>query len=106
MLVVYGSGRFMVPILYTAVVIEDKYGKRNFDWLASTYLSVIVSTSFIKQLRDISQSKDYEQRVEKLRKQRLSMVDKNNFRVLLLVISFMHVLVAVLLVWKFNWKMF
>lgn len=104
--VIYGASRFMIPILYTAIVLEDKYPKQNTDWLMATYLSVVVSTDFVEQLRDISQTKNHEQKIQKLRKQRLKMIDRRIFDILLLTISLTHLLTSFVLIWKFNWKIF
>ena len=38
-----GIRRYMLPIVYTAVAIEHKYGQDEIDWLASTFGKFVLS---------------------------------------------------------------
>ena len=105
LLVINGAEKYMMVVLYTAVVLESKYGKRNTDWLASTYISVVSSSKLIKRLYEISQIDDYEERIGTLRKQRLAIVRRTSFRFVLIVIAFAHVIVAFLLSSAFHWRL-
>jgi hypothetical protein len=47
-------GRLSVPILYTALNVEDRYGVSGFDGLASTFLAFTSSVDYIRELRGIA----------------------------------------------------
>jgi hypothetical protein len=103
-LVIVGVGKFMIPVLYTAAIIESRYGKRNIDWLVSTFTSVVVSSKFIRRIQDISRIDNHEERIALLKKQRLEMIDRPHFRALLFVLSLLHIVSAAVLNIFFGWR--
>lgn len=105
-IVIIGVSKFMIPVLYTALIIESQYGKRNTDWLVSTYISVVVSIKFIRRVQEISYIDNYDERIALLKKQKLEMVDRPHFRTLLFALSLLHVVSAVLLNIFFSWRIF
>ena len=103
-LVSYGAGKFMLPVLYTAVVVEKnmkRYGK--YDSLAETFISTLISTSFLDELHKISQIENYDDRLRALRKKNLPLVSRDRFRRMLAVVALMHVATALALGLAFNW---
>jgi hypothetical protein len=103
-IIVTKISRYMIPVIYTALTLEVKIGKGKPDYLVSTFLSSVVSAKFTKELYEISLVRGYDERIERLRKIRLSMFDKKSSRYLLLIFSLLQVLVSILLNSIFNWR--
>jgi hypothetical protein len=102
--VAYGANKFMVPVIYTAVSIESKYGIQNEDWLASTFLSARLSPEILKRCQEISNVGKFEERIKAIRKQRIAFLYNKRFIVVLVVLSLMHIGGAVFLSLVFKWK--
>jgi len=94
----------MMPVLYTAVSIESKYGIQNEDWLASTFLSARVSPEILKRCQEISNVGKFEERIKAIRKQRMALIYSKRFIAVLAILSLMHIAGAVFLSSVFKWK--
>lgn len=102
--VAYGANQHMIPVLYTAITIETKYGMQNEDWLASTFFSARVSPELLRRWQEISKIENFEERIAAIRKQRMGLVHNKRFRITLLIISLLHIAGAAFLSLVFKWK--
>ena len=57
----------MLPIAYTAYHLEQKLGKNNIDWLATTYISTNFSGSYVL-LKAINEKETHQERINELKK--------------------------------------
>jgi hypothetical protein len=104
--VAYGGSKFMLPVLYTAILLEKKYGERNTDYLASTFISTMISVDFLNRLQEISRIKNFDERTTTLKRQKFTLIYRRKFRALLIFISIGQVAVAILLNIVFSWPLF
>jgi len=104
--IIYGASKFMLPIVYTIVSIEEMYEAHGLDLLGSTFLSVTISSDFIDQLRKIRLIKNNDSRMMALRNLRFRLVDRKSFRIILYVISLSEIICAILLKNCFYWPLF
>jgi len=61
------SSQLMLPIAYTAYHLEQKLGKNNIDWLATTYISTNFSGSYVL-LKAINEKETHQERINELKK--------------------------------------
>ena len=104
MIVIAGVERFMRPVLYTVVVLETRYGVGYSDWLASTFLSVVISPDVVEQLKSISRLEEFSDRMEELRRRKLELINRRGFRITLATFAVLHIAISILLSAVFRWK--
>ena len=100
--------RMMLPVLFTAVSLEYRYGRSNADWLASTFLSAAVSPEALNAIQSISTEQDYTKRIERLRKVNISPMGKGKglSRAGLLLVALGQVVAPIILALVFQWQLF
>ncbi len=59
--------KLSLPTIYTAVSIEQKYGSASADWLASTFVSTIISPDYLNRLKTIALIQDPSDRIKQLK---------------------------------------
>jgi hypothetical protein len=59
--------QMMLPVLFTALSLEHRYGDREGDWLASTFLSTLASPEYQEGLRRLTSIADRTERMTQLR---------------------------------------
>lgn len=59
--------RSMIPILFTGLTLENKYGSPDNDWLISTYLNFNHGSSFVQLLLEINTLKTKEEKIQQLK---------------------------------------
>jgi len=106
LIIIRGISKFMLPIIYTAITLETKFGRRNTDWLSSTFMAIAVSPEFVKNIQRMSQIDDYYERIAKLRKLKLELIDRPHFRLILMLIIIAQITGGIILTTYFGWKLF
>lgn len=100
------ASKLMLPVIYSAVSLETKYGGAGEDWLASTFLGVL-SIEYIEELKSISTIQDTHQRMAKLRLSPLILFGKGSkTRLILLLVTLSQIIAPVVLFLFFNWQLF
>lgn len=97
-----------LPVIYTAISLEQKYGIANTDWLGSTFISVTMSPDYLKRLQVIAAIEDPTERIEKLKHAPLPLF-KGIYSYLLpigIVLISLLQLIAPFFLWRLGWRMF
>lgn len=58
--------RLSIPIVYTAVSLEHRYGEGDSDWLASTFLMFAASNTYVEEMKAICSIENHEERMKRL----------------------------------------
>lgn len=96
----------MVPVAYVAVCLEQKYGDKNIDWLATTFaLHAGTSGLHIKDLMDIVDIADKNERIKKLRNFKITF-RKSYTHLGLILITLAQLIIPIILSFVFNWRLF
>jgi hypothetical protein len=105
--VMYRINKLMIPIVYTAVSLEQKYGAARTDWLASTFLATAVSADGVSILREISAEQDYTLRIGRLRTVRMPLMGsgKGLTRAALALASVGQLVAPIVLNLVFRWPL-
>ena len=102
--------RVMLPILFTAISLEREYGgDENADWLATTFLSVTVSPTYLDTLRAISKIQDRAERIKQLKRTGLPVIfggGRGFFRSALFFIGLLQIAGSIILTSIFKWQLF
>jgi hypothetical protein len=106
--VTYRINKLMIPIVYTAVSLEQKYGGPRMDWLASTFLATAVSADAVSILREISAEQDCALRIGRLRTVRMPLIGsgKGLIRAALALATVGQLVAPVVLNLVFQWPLF
>ena len=100
--------KLAIPIIYTAVSIENKYGGDDADWLASTYTSNVITIEFVDKLKAISSIPNSAERAKQLRNLKPPLVggSKGLTRSALVLLAIGQIAAPVILALYFNWRLF
>ena len=91
------------PLLYIVVNIEDKYGGQYMDWAGSTFLSVVTSPDYVKNLKAFSSIQEPNERIQMLRN-----ITKPRWiitRTVFVLLGFGQVIAPVILSHYFDWQL-
>jgi len=105
----YNFSKFMLPALYTAISLEQKYGGRGEDWLATTLFSTAISTEIFRKLEKISTEHSHYQRMSDLRRIKMPPIGGSGrglSRAFLVLAALGHVIAPIVLTAFFNWRLF
>ncbi len=110
-MVLYLMSRFrkiILPYLYVAVSIEQKYGGSETDWMASTYLATNVSLESLQVFKKISNENNYEIKIERLKKNSIPLLGRGKglSRATLIMAFLGQVTAPFILAYFFNWQLF
>lgn len=97
-----------LPVIYTAISLEQKFGIANTDWLASTFISVTMSPDYLKHLKEIAKINDPVERIEQLKHAPIPLF-KGIYSYLLptgIVLVSLLQLIAPFFLWRLGWRMF
>jgi hypothetical protein len=101
--------RFTLPVIYVAISLERKFGSDNIDWLATTFISDVVSPAYAASLRLISSITNPVQRIRELRKMS-SPEFRPKIRLIgtstVIAIAIGHIIAPIVLSQYFGWKLF
>ena len=106
--ILYRFSRFALPIVYTAVSLENEYGGLDIDWLASTFLSYNVSVKYVNTLKNIRSVQDPVERIKCLRNVKVPLIGKRKgiARFALILITLGHLIAPIILKLFLNWRLF
>lgn len=107
-IIYYRLKRLMLPVIYTAVTLENKYGGDDSDWLVSTFVSTIISVEYIESLKEISKIQDPVERIESLKKLGLPKFfgATKVFTTIFFIVLFLQLLLPIILYRIFEWRFF
>ena len=71
------TNEITLPIIYTAASLEQKYGSKEMDWIASTFVSTVFSTEYLQRFREISMIADQNERIRMLNLVKLPLFQKD-----------------------------
>lgn len=97
-----------LPVIYTAISLEQKFGIDNTDWLGSTFISVTMSPDYLKQLQNIAANTNPEERIEQLKHTPIPLF-RGIYSYLLpsgIVLVSLLQLIAPFFLWRLGWRMF
>lgn len=100
--------RLMVPVIYTAVSLEHKYGAPHIDFLATTFLSISMSTEYVDELKAISMNQDPVERIRQLRGVTRPLLGsgRNIVTTALVLVALGQFIAPVILSLLFKWRFF
>jgi hypothetical protein len=100
--------KYMLPVVYAAIILENKYGKDSDDWLMSTFISISISPELTETFKRISSVDDYKERMKTLRNMDIPTlgIGRNRTRFSLIIISIGQILIPFLLTHFYNWRLF
>lgn len=104
----YRIDRALLPVAYTAVNLEAKYGEKNTDWLVSTFIAMLSSAEAIGMLKEIGAEQDYTQRITRLRKARVPILatGRGIASIALAIVALAQLVAPFILVLAFQWTFF
>ena len=99
--------RLMVSIIYTAVNLEQKYSVSNADFLATTFLSVTMSTEYVDELKNISLIQDPVERIRQLRGVARPLLGsgKGVITSALILVALGQIIAPIVLTMYFGWRL-
>jgi len=97
-----------LPIIFTAISIEQKYGIANMDWLASTFVSATISPDYFNQLKTIALIQDSSERMKQLRNLPIPLFKGiySYIITLAIVLVTLFQIIAPFFLWHYGWRMF
>jgi hypothetical protein len=100
--------RSALPIAYTVVNLEYKYGRRAADWLGSTFVSIFVNAAYVDELLEVGRIADFHERMARLRKMRGPLVGSGRgiVRASMILVALVQAAAAIVLWLYFGWRMF
>lgn len=106
--VTYFVLRMTLPILYTAVYLEQGYLGIERDWLVSTFLSTTISHEFVSELRSISSLQDLQEKYHRINKMPLPLPGRGPsiLRVGLVLLALSQAIAPLILCSVFGWRLF
>lgn len=106
--IAYSVFRMMVPVIYTAISLEYKYGASNTYFLATTFLSVTISTEYVDELKSISTIQNPVERIRELRGVVRPLLGSGSriVTVALVLVAFGQVIAPIILSLFFDWQFF
>jgi hypothetical protein len=105
---IYRINFILVSSFFTAVSLEQKYGGKNENWLASTLLLTGISPEALKEMTEISKINDPIIRAKRLRKASVPPIRKGMglLRFSLIIIAIGQIAAPFILAYFFQWKLF
>lgn len=106
--ILYRMNKLAIPVIYTAVGIENKYGGDDTDWLASTYAATIITAEFVSKLKAISSIQNAAERTKQLRELKSPLIggSKGLTRIALVLLAIGQIVAPAILYLYFNWRLF
>ena len=101
-----GADRRMLPIIYSAVRLEVRYGGDVEDWLATTFLSNAISFEHVAKIKYICSIPDQNERMKQLRQIKGSIFGEKKVWLFLIIITMGHIIAPVILFLTFQWRFF
>lgn len=107
LVIVYRITKFMLPTIYTAIFLEIKYGGNDSDWLASTFISTLISVDYFQSLKNICTIQDSIKRINALNKLKSPKYFEGNgiLRISFILSTLGQIMIALILYQQFNWRL-
>ena len=102
----YVIRRFTMPVVYTAVSLEQRLGDFGGDWLFSTLMGFTQSAEYIDRLRDISLIEDHAEKIQRLHKMPLPRIGsgKHIGKLAVATVAVAQIVASMILTVFFNWR--
>jgi len=106
--IIYRINKLMIPIVYTAVRLEQTYGEPGMDWLASTFTATSSSAKAISIVKEIAAEQDYSHRIGRLRRVYVPLMGsgKGLTRAALALVAVGQLVAPIVLALVFGWSLF
>lgn len=98
--------KLSLPIIFVVISLENKFGKANKDWLATTFISSIIGIKYIEELITISKIKNQEDRIKKLKLVKIPILGSGYgvIRGTLIILAIIQTIAPFVLTTYFNWR--
>jgi hypothetical protein len=106
MYILYRGAKFIVPVVYSATILEEKLGKDQNGLLVSTFIEYAISPEYLLELRNIATIADSKERISKLQKSSLPIFRSIRFNLILGLISAIQFILPFFLNGHNKWKFF
>jgi len=105
---VYIAGRIGLPLIYTYVNLERKYGHDQADWLGRSFFSIMISPRWVERALEIGELPDWSERFAEMRRLPMPVVGtgKGIIRACLVLVALAQIAAAFVLWAFFGWDMF
>ena len=101
-----GLSRYMIPIIFSAVNLEDQLSKDRKLLLFSTFVSFAASPEYLAQLKKIADIRDNHKKMEELHKMKFPMFARPRFNLMLMLVSAVELVIPFYLSTYHSWKLF
>jgi hypothetical protein len=101
-----GVSRYMIPIIFSAVNLEDQLAEGRKVLLISTFVSFAASAEYLAQLKKIADIRDNDKKMEELHKMKFPMFARRRFNLILMLISATELVIPFYLSTYQGWKLF
>jgi hypothetical protein len=98
----------MLPIVFTALSIDNKYDKNNeseCDWIMTSFLAVIINPNYVKDLREICKLKSSEERLMALSLAPVPDLLQGHIQAILFLIALIQLILFIYLQTYPGWKL-
>ena len=100
------TNKYMLPIIYTAISLENKLKRNSADGLITSFVSNIYSYKFIEEVLEISLIKDQKSRMKSLEKLNLKKRPPHRLEWICFASSLLQIIAALTLLLVSSWKMY
>ena len=106
--IIYRVNKLMIPIIYTAIRLEQEFGGEGIDWLATTFIGATGSTNSLQSLIQLNEQSSQEKRIELLRNSKVMAMGtgKGFARLALIFIVVGQLVLPFILTIYFGWNFF
>lgn len=106
MYILYRGAKFIVPIVYSAAILEDKLGMDKKGLLVSTFIEYAISPEYLLELKDVVNIVDSKERISELQRISSPRIRSRRFNVILGFISCVQFVSPFYLSFYYGWKLF
>jgi hypothetical protein len=101
-----GVSRYMIPVIFSAVNLEDQLAQEKKALFFSTFVSFAASPEYLEQLKKTAEIKDGNTKMEELRKLRFPMFRRRRFNLILMLVSSVQLVMPFYLNSYHGWRLF
>ena len=94
---IYAVGRFMVPVIYTALFLESKFERDDSDLIASTFARYSMKTVFVDEIYRISSLQSKQERTFRVNRLKYPFSFKSKFFLILCLLTAFQIVLAFIL---------
>ena len=105
--VIRTANRMMVPIAFSMLSLETKYGGGNHDWLANTFLPAAATSEFLEELKEVTAIEDRAERIAQLRRVPAPFLGRKSKTRLAFILIVVAQIIAPFVLWLGSgWRLF